>query len=120
MIKKTPEEVEKIIAKVIFKLVKEGFSKQELGRFFNMSAIKVGKYVKSVDVDNELFDEQLDAYRVVAIAMRNKSLVRPNFCSLCGKQCRPDAHHDDYNKPLDILWLCRSCHRKRDNQIKVS
>uniref|UniRef100_A0A6M3KJ20 Uncharacterized protein n=1 Tax=viral metagenome TaxID=1070528 RepID=A0A6M3KJ20_9ZZZZ len=37
-------------------------------------------------------------------------LVRPAACSSCGAHCKPQGHHDDYNKPLDVVWLCARCH----------
>jgi hypothetical protein len=45
-------------------------------------------------------------------ALRNGKLIRPSLCSDCGNCCKPEAHHDDYTKPLDVRWLCRSCHTR--------
>ena len=31
-------------------------------------------------------------------------------------ECRSllsEAHHEDYGKPLEIVWLCRKCHEER-------
>ena len=33
-------------------------------------------------------------------------------CNRCGSDTRVHAHHHDYSKPLEIEWLCVSCHRK--------
>jgi hypothetical protein len=47
--------------------------------------------------------------RVIA-AVRSGRLVRPERCEACGIDCYPDAHHEDYSKPLEVRWLCRPCH----------
>ena len=46
----------------------------------------------------------------VAYARKQKRLVRQP-CEICGG-CKTDAHHDDYNKPLEVRWLCRNCHKE--------
>ena len=56
-----------------------------------------------------------NAHNNILISTRNGSLVRPEKCSRCQKQCKPQAHHHNgYAKEhwLDIVWLCGSCHRR--------
>jgi ribosomal protein S27AE len=39
-------------------------------------------------------------------------IQRPDACSKCGaSDVLIDGHHEDYSKPLDVEWLCTSCHR---------
>ncbi len=38
---------------------------------------------------------------------RGKVIRRP--CEQCGNT-RTDAHHPDYTKPLEVVWLCRKHH----------
>lgn len=51
----------------------------------------------------------------VDTALARKILVRPEVCESCNtidENSVLHGHHDDYSKPLDVLWLCRSCHIK--------
>lgn len=35
--------------------------------------------------------------------------IKKQPCEVCGAE-PADAHHCDYNKPLDVMWLCRKHH----------
>lgn len=30
-------------------------------------------------------------------------------CEICG-DAKVDGHHEDYSKPLEVMWLCRKHH----------
>ena len=52
--------------------------------------------------------EKYKAKCLVTAGIRNGSIVKQP-CSECGDKV-VDAHHPDYDKPLDIVWLCRKHH----------
>lgn len=37
--------------------------------------------------------------------------LRPNECSICGKEWKIIAHHIDYSKWYEVVFCCLSCHR---------
>ena len=47
-------------------------------------------------------------------ALYSGKLKKPTSCSKCKRHfIRPNllhGHHEDYEKPLDVIWLCASCH----------
>lgn len=45
----------------------------------------------------------------VNAAIRNGTLTR-RPCRDCGA-LKVQAHHEDYSKPLDVIWLCQKCHK---------
>jgi hypothetical protein len=46
----------------------------------------------------------------VRVAIRNGSITK-DPCVIC-KEKKVQAHHQDYSKPLEIVWLCAKCHTK--------
>ena len=50
------------------------------------------------------------ARRLAAKAQKDGILI-PEPCEVCGNP-RVEKHHDDYDKPMDIRWLCRLCHSR--------
>lgn len=54
--------------------------------------------------------EKVRAHVVVNHYLRTGRLVRQP-CQECGAE-PAHAHHEDYDKPLSITWLCSRCHRQ--------
>lgn len=55
---------------------------------------------------------QQAAHYLVFMAIKEGVLTRPSTCAKCGRGKRIEAHHENYYKPLDVIWLCNRCHRK--------
>ena len=53
------------------------------------------------------------AHVVLNRAVKSGKILRPKNCSECKKECKPDGHHLDYNRPLDVIWICRACHSRK-------
>lgn len=43
-------------------------------------------------------------------AVASGKLVKPDACSECGTVGRVVGHHEDYDKPLNVQWVCSRCH----------
>lgn len=42
--------------------------------------------------------------------VKRGKIVKPDACEWCKSPEKIEAHHPDYSKPLEVIWLCRSCH----------
>jgi len=58
------------------------------------------------------------AWNTVAVAIRTGELVPPIRCERCGKDAHLEAHHDRYDKPLEVIWLCTSCHSQTHGKLR--
>lgn len=56
--------------------------------------------------------QKYKARNAVNNALRDGRLVRSETCFFCQSSTRLQAHHPDYNRLLDVVWLCSSCHGK--------
>jgi hypothetical protein len=55
------------------------------------------------------FPVKYAAHIAVWVALRKGKLTRQP-CEVCGSDRNIDAHHDRYDRPLQVRWLCRKHH----------
>lgn len=58
-----------------------------------------------------------NANEAVLLAVQLGYLDKPDHCLGCGRpssESRVTAHHHDYSKPLEVVWVCSKCHRQLD------
>ena len=50
-------------------------------------------------------------------ALKLGVIKRPDFCEKCEEKTKLQAHHDDYEKPLEVRWLCKICHNHEHGKL---
>lgn len=60
--------------------------------------------------------EKAAAVRTLGNAVRDGKIIKPTQC----QDCRGNfpkrlihGHHEDYSKPLEVVWVCPNCHKAR-------
>lgn len=69
-------------------------------------------YTKGYLKEYKLRPEEMTKYkaRAAARAAIKKGVLQKEPCRVC-QEVKVDAHHEDYSKPLEIIWLCRADHK---------
>lgn len=47
--------------------------------------------------------------RAYANVYKLRGIINRNSCFLCNST-NAEMHHENYDEPLNVIWLCRSCH----------
>ena len=58
--------------------------------------------------------EKRQCHLSLASAIAKGTLVKSASCQSCGtSEGRIQGHHPDYTKPIDVMWLCATCHSRQ-------
>lgn len=54
-------------------------------------------------------EEKVKCRQLLSSKLKNGSIKRGK-CVICNKE-NAEAHHNNYNKPFEVIWFCRLHHR---------
>lgn len=125
--KLTVDQVEECI-----KMYNQGLSTGKIAEYYNVSRQAMWELLKKRTTmrsqkrygkDNNFYRGGVSsddkAQNILEYAIRKGSVKRVNVCERCGSsgafkdgRNKVQAHHCDYNKPLEVMWLCQKCHHE--------
>ena len=85
--------------------------KAKASAWFKANPEKVSLYGEKQRVKSP---SKVRARRITNDAVRTGELVR-SPCVVCG-EIKSEGHHEDYEQPLDVVWLCKDHHIQRHQQ----
>lgn len=54
--------------------------------------------------------------RAYANVYIRRGILKKQPCIICGEKAQ--MHHDDYSKPLEVIWFCRKHHLEHHKKLK--
>lgn len=58
---------------------------------------------------------RMKCHNAVTRAIKAGKLIKQP-CIKCGNE-KSLAHHEDYDFPLNVMWLCQPCHKQRHKEL---
>lgn len=54
--------------------------------------------------------------------IQSGKIKKPDSCEECGETGYVEAHHEDYEKPFEVVWVCKLCHENihHSNEGRIS
>lgn len=80
-------------------------------RQVNKDILLVAQYNRNAK--NITVTPQRRAWNALYYALKVGKVDKPDECSVCHTQSPIiQGHHNDYFRPLDVIWCCQDCHTK--------
>ncbi len=94
-----------------------GYSKERSHRYYATHKGRIAENEKEYRANNR---HKSKAHAVVNRMVKTGEMMVPVACQKCGDgSMKLHAHHEDYNKPTDVIWLCPSCHFKIHKKVLI-
>lgn len=123
--KLTPEQAEECV-----RLYERGLSLAPIAQYFGVSRNAMWDLLRRRTAmrSNKRYADENHFFRGGSIAndaaqnllekaIQRGIIERSSCCEICGDsgkfkdgRSKIQGHHSDYNKPLEVLWLCQKCH----------
>lgn len=98
---------------LVIELKKQGLTNAEIARQVGLSGERISQIIgKSPEAQ-----KKAEARRILRYAISSGKIVKCP-CMYCMDE-KSEAHHVDYDKPLDVIWVCKKHHRQIHNSSRV-
>ena len=55
----------------------------------------------------------------IRYAVKIGKIKKPKKCEVCERIKPVQGHHEDYSKPLEVIWLCSGCHADVHKKLQL-
>jgi len=66
----------------------------------------------------EYYKKYPERVKAIRVANYKIKIQKGKLCELCNLNEAKEKHHEDYSKPLEVLFLCSRCHKKIHSKNK--